>query len=292
MDNWIRGRHVVVTGPTSGIGRQIARELGALGAHLVLACRDVAKGRDVATEIETAPGAGPVEVLQVDTSSQGSIRAFAQAYRADHTRLDVLVNNAGTVQGDRVESVDGIELTFATNVLGYHLLTRELLGLLGTSAPARVVVVASAFAGDLDFDDLQFTRRRFERLQAYRQSKACNRLWSWALARRLTPRGVTVNAMTPGFVPGTDLSRNMPPGLKQAYRERTGRTVAQGADTAVWLASSPDVAGLTGRFYTDRREVACEFRNTDVEERLWRVCEALTTDLGQDTASTGRRSAR
>jgi NAD(P)-dependent dehydrogenase (short-subunit alcohol dehydrogenase family) len=273
--DWITGKQVIVTGPTSGIGRQIALELGALGAHLVLACRDADKGRAVATEIASSPRAGQVEVLQIDTSSQRSIREAARTYREQHARLDVLVNNAGTVQGERTESVDGIEMTLATNVLGYHLLTRELLDLLVTSTPSRVVVVASAFAGDLDLDDLQFTRRRFDRLQAYRQSKACNRLWSWALARRLTGRGTTVNAMTPGFVPGTDLSRNMPPDLKQAYRERTGRSLAQGADTAVWLASSPEVEGVTSTFYTDRRAVPCEFRDADVEERLWSICEAL-----------------
>ncbi|HLG56047.1 MAG TPA: SDR family NAD(P)-dependent oxidoreductase, partial [Vicinamibacterales bacterium] len=273
--NWITGKQVIVTGPTSGIGRQIALQLGALGADLVLACRDVVKGRAVATEIASAGGAGRVEVLPVDTSSQQSIRDAARVYRQQHPRLDVLVNNAGTVQDQRGESVDGIELTLATNVLGYHLLTRELLDLLEAGAPSRVVVVASAFAGDLDLDDLQFARRRFDRLQAYRQSKACNRLWSWALARRLRQRGVTVNAMTPGFVPGTDLSRNMPPDLRRAYKERTGRTIAQGADTAVWLASSSDLADATGGFYTDRREVPCELRNLQEEERLWRMCEDL-----------------
>jgi NAD(P)-dependent dehydrogenase (short-subunit alcohol dehydrogenase family) len=171
--------------------------------------------------------------------------------------------------------VDGIELTFATNVLGYHLFTRELLARLGADSPSRIVVVASAFAGDLDFDDLQFTRRRYDSLAAYRQSKACNRLWSWALARRLQPRGVTVNAMTPGFVPGTELSRDLEPELRRSYTERTGRSMAQGADTAVWLAASADVAGVTSRFFTDRREVPCEFRNHEAEERLWRICEDL-----------------
>jgi NAD(P)-dependent dehydrogenase (short-subunit alcohol dehydrogenase family) len=271
--DWITGKQVIVTGPTSGIGRQIALELGARGAHLVLACRDEAKARDVATAIASAGGAGRVKTLLIDTSSQRSIRDAARNYRQEHSQLDVLVNNAGTVQDERGESINGIELTFATNVLGYHLFTRELLDVLEAGAPSRVVVVASAFAGHLDLDDLQFTRRPFDRLQAYAQSKACNRLWSWALARRLRERGVTVNAMTPGFVPGTELSRNMPPDLRRAYKERTGRTITQGADTAVWLASSPDIADASGGFYTDRREVPCEFRNTDTEEKLWRTCE-------------------
>jgi NAD(P)-dependent dehydrogenase (short-subunit alcohol dehydrogenase family) len=272
--NWIAGRQVIITGPTSGIGRQIAIDLGALGANLVLACRDEAKGRDVARAIAAAPEAGRVDVLPVDVSSQQSVLAFAAAYLARHPRIDVLVNNAGTVQGERRTSVDGIELTLATNVLGYHLLTTRLLDHFNDTG-ARIVVVASAFAGDLDLDDLEFARRPYDGLTAYRQSKACNRLWSWALARRLHSRGITVNAMTPGFVPDTELSRNLLPELRQSPA-RPGRTVAQGADTAVWLASAPEIAGTTSRFFADRRDVPCEFRNAQIEERLWNVCEDFT----------------
>jgi NAD(P)-dependent dehydrogenase (short-subunit alcohol dehydrogenase family) len=268
---WIKGRQVVITGPTSGIGRQIAIDLGARGANLVLACRDEARGHEVAREIAAKPNAGRVDVLHVDVSSQQSIAAFAAAYAADHPNIDVLVNNAGTIQGERRVSADGIELTFATNVLGYHLVTRGLLDRFSAAAP-RVVVVASAFAGDLDLDDLEFTRRPYDGLAAYRQSKACDRLWSWALARRLEPRGIAVNAMTPGWVPDTELSRNLLPEVRQA-RARPGRTVAQGADTAVWLAASPQAAGVTARFYADRRELPCEFRDHATEETLWRICD-------------------
>jgi NAD(P)-dependent dehydrogenase (short-subunit alcohol dehydrogenase family) len=271
MDS-IAGKHVLITGPTSGIGRQIAIELGRLGAHLVLACRDEARGRDVARAIAATPTSGDVDVLQVDVSSRQSVDAFVAACVARHPPLDVLVNNAGTVQGERRESVDGIELTFATNVLGYHRVTCGVLDHFTPAGRPRIVVVASAFAGDLDLTDLEFTRRPYDALLAYRQSKACDRLWSWALARRLQPRGITVNAMTPGWVPETELSRHLLPEVRQA-RSRPGRTVVQGADTAVWLAASPEVAGVTGRFYADRRETPCEFRDHDTEERLWRMCE-------------------
>src|SRR5262245_23376175 len=142
--------------------------------------------------------------MHLDSSSQRSIREFARELGARYKSIDTLVNNAGTSQFERLESVDGIELTFATNVLGYHLLTLEILPLLSASPPSRVVVVASTFASDLDLDDLQFVRRPFEGLRAYAQSKACNRLLTWALARRLEGSGVTANAMAPGFVPGTD----------------------------------------------------------------------------------------
>lgn len=273
----MKGKQVIVTGPTSGIGKEIALQLGALGAELVLACRDVERGRQTAHELARRIGTKNFAVMHVDTSSQASIREFARQYRARYSRLDVLVNNAGMNRGThpRAESVDGIELTFATNVLGYFLLTRELLDLLQASAPSRIVNVASQFAGDLDLDDLQFERRPFESMKAYAQSKACDRLFTWALARRLKGTPVTANAMAPGLVPDTGLFRHSPPAVVAGLRQRSGRTAAQGAETAVWLASSPDVEGVSGKFFVDRKKTSCEFRNKTAEEKLWSVCENL-----------------
>lgn len=270
--DWIRGKHVVITGPTSGIGRQIALDLGRLGARLVLACRDVANGSLLADAI-AAHGTRPA-VLPIDTASRQAVRAFAAACRSRVDRLDVLVNNAGISISERRVSADGIELTFATNVLGYQQLTLELLDLLEASAPARIVNVASAFAGSIDLDDLQFERRPYDGLQAYAQSKACNRLLTWAVARRLERTGVTANAMAPGFV-HTGLTRHLSPALQQAYSSRIGRPVEQGADTAVWLAASRDAADTTGTFFMDRRERPCEFRGEAIEERLWAICDTM-----------------
>ena len=267
-------KRIVVTGPTSGLGKQIALDLAREGTDLILACRDTVRGAALADEISRNGSGTSAVVVPVDVSSQRSIRDFASELHR-FQRVDVLVNNAGTVQLDRHESVDGLELTFATNVLGYHLLTRELLPLLSASAPSRIVIVASTFAGDLDLDDLQFQRRPFEGLRAYAQSKACNRLLTWALSRRLSNTSVVANAMAPGFVPGTDLSRNLAPETRRAYKERSGRSIAEGADTAVWLATSPSAASTTGRFYFDRQELHCQFRNAEVEERLWSICERL-----------------
>ena len=272
----MQGKRVLITGPTAGIGRQIAFDLGALGADLILGCRDVARGEQTAAEIRNTTDAGAIAVLQVDTSSQRSIRDFARALRGSFDRLDVLVNNAGLAQGQRRTSVDGIELTFATNVLGYFLVTCELLDLLRASAPARIVNVASAFAGELDLHDLQFARRSYDGLRAYAQSKACNRLLTWALARRLEGSGITATTYAPGFVAGTELSRDLLPATKAAYSTRTGRTAEQGADTAVWLASSAAVEGVNGRFFMDRRELPCDLRNERTEEVLWAECERLT----------------
>ena len=271
-------KQIIITGPTSGVGRVMAIELAAPGVNLTLACRDVARGEQLAQEIlRDKPTAG-VEVMQIDTSSQASVRAFARRYRETHDRLDVLINNAGLSRGalPRENSVDGIELTFATNVLGYFLLTHELLDLIMSSAPARILNVASEFASDLDLNDLQFERRPFDSMKAYAQSKACDRLLTWALARRLAGSGVTANAMTPGLVTETGLYRNAAPQLLGILRSRSNRTIAQGADTAIWLAASPEVEGVSGKFFFDRHEVECQFRDEADEERLWTICAEMT----------------
>ncbi len=276
MSGALRGKRVLVTGPTAGIGRQIAVDLAALGADLVLGCRNRERGERLAEELRGVPGIGSASVLEIDLSSQLSIRNAAAVYRSSWGKLDVLVNNAGVAQGERCESVDGIELTFATNVLGYFLLTCELLETLAASRPARIVNVASTFAGDLDLDDLEFERRGYDGLRAYAQSKACNRLLTWALARRLAGSGVTATAYAPGFVAGTELSRDLLPSVREAYSRRVGRTSEEGADTAVWLASSDTVEGISGKFFMDRRPIPCELRDEATEEALWRECEQRT----------------
>ena len=279
----MKGKRVAITGPTSGIGKEIAIQLADLGAELILGCRDLKKGEQTAAEIADRTGSSNVLIMHIDASSQQSIREFARELRQKFRRLDVLINNAGGNRGTlpKVASVDGIELTFATNVLGYFLLTQELLGLLEKSAPARIVNVASSYASDLDLDDLQFDRRPFESFRAYAQSKACNRLLTWALARRLEGSGLTVNAMAPGLIAETGLYRNAPSELVDRLRGYgAGRTSAQGADTAVWLASSPEEEGVSGKFYADRKVLKCEFRNKQDEEKLWGICEGLIKQPG------------
>jgi NAD(P)-dependent dehydrogenase (short-subunit alcohol dehydrogenase family) len=251
-----------------------------MGARLILACRDAVKGESVADGIRRDGRAAGVDVLTVDTASATSIDAFARECAGRVPRLDVLMNNAGVAHGRRLFSSEGLELTFATNVLGYHRLSLALLDQLKASAPARIVNVASTFAGELDVEDLQFAHRPYDELQAYAQSKACNRLLTWALARRLEGTGVTATAMAPGFVPTTGLSRDLSPDIKASYASRTGRSLKDGADTAVWLATSPDVAGVNGRFFYDRRERSCELRNHATEERLWAVVTAIDAPRG------------
>jgi NAD(P)-dependent dehydrogenase (short-subunit alcohol dehydrogenase family) len=246
---------------------------------VVLACRDRPRGEHVAADINAKAAEERAAVMTVDTSDQSSIRAFADDYCDTYGSLDVLVNNAGVLLPARKTSVDGIELTFATNVLGYYLVTTELLDALKAAAPSRVVNVASTFAFDVDLDDLQFERRPYDGMTAYAQSKACDRMLTWALARRLPAESVTVNAMAPGLVLDTDLYRRLPPEAKRNLEQYGSRSVSEGADTAVWVASNPEFDGVTGTFLERRTEIPCQFRDEDAVERLWQTCEQLASQL-------------
>lgn len=257
----------LVTGANTGIGIEIARGLAGTGASVILACRNRGKGEAARNEIASRYKNENVELLIVDLASQQSIRAAAQEFRENHPILDVLVNNAGTSFPTRQESSDGIELTFATNVLGYHLLTELLLDSVKRAPAARIVNVASLMAYGLDLLDVQFVKRPYSATEAYAQSKQANRMLTWALARRLAGTTVTANALSPGAV-DTPLLHAMAPGIR-------GRTTAEGADTAIWLATSPEVAGVSGRFYTDRQELTCRFRNPVKEYALWELCDQL-----------------
>jgi NAD(P)-dependent dehydrogenase (short-subunit alcohol dehydrogenase family) len=274
--SWIENKRIVITGPTSGIGREIAFRLALLGANVVLACRNPQVGEQIAADINTTTSRGCAVVMKVDMADQRSIRTFASHYRDKFGALNVLVNNAGVLLPRRQLSIDDIELTFATNVLGYYLTTAELLESLHAGAPARIVNVASTFASDLDLDDLQFRRRSYDGMAAYAQSKACNRMLTWALARRLIEASITVNAMAPGLVLGTELYRYVTPQAKRTLERLGSRSVSTGADTAVWLASSFDLNGITNRFFEQRQEIPCQFRHQDNEEHLWRACKQLT----------------
>lgn len=267
----------LVTGATAGIGKEIARGLARLDARVVLACRSVDRGRAAKDDIARTTKNDKVELLEVDLSDQRSIRTAAAKFVAEHEYLHVLINNAGVWTTTRQTSVDGLELTFATNVLGYHLLTRELLPLLEKSAPARIVNVASGMAKGLDLNDLLFERRKYDGLAAYAQSKQANRMLSWTLAERLLDKRITVNALHPGVV-NTELVRDasgVVGMISRTFFKVVGRTPEQGADTPLWLAAAIEVEGLTGKLWKDRKEVDCPFRDKAQLEALYAKCEAL-----------------
>ncbi len=276
-DRTLSGQTCVVTGASSGIGKAAALGLARLGANVVLACRNAGRGAAARDEIASATQA-KVEFATVDLSDQGSIRGFAEALLTGHGKLEVLVNNAGGWHHERSASADGIELTWATNVLGYFLLTELLLDRLRESAPARIVNVASNMAGKLDLEDVEFHRRPYRGLSAYSQSKQANQMLTFALARRIEGTGITVNAVHPGGVrtgiyrKGGGLVATLSSGLIGLF----GRSPERGADTIVWLAASPEVAGENGKFWFDRRELPSPFHDEPAEESLWRLCESMT----------------
>lgn len=276
IDADLSGKTCVVTGANSGIGKQIAENLASLGAHVVMACRSQERGQAALDDIASRVDGARLELSLLDQSSQASIRDFADRVRRDHPRVHVLVNNAGIYPDRRRLSVDGIELTWATNVMGYFVLTNALLDHLRASAPARIVFVASSLAGGLDLDDLQWERRRFGGIKAYKQSKQANRMLSWVLAETLEGSGVSVNTVHPGGV-STGIGRNQKGlwGLLVRLAFKTQKSVEEGADTATWVAASPDLEGISGRFWADRAERPCEFRDMAACRALWQRCEAL-----------------
>ena len=260
----------LVTGANAGIGFEIARGIAKAKGHpgVILGCRDRGKGEAARARIEAETGNPNLEVLVMDLADQKSIRQADGEFYKKHSALDALVNNAGMSSPTREESVDGIELTFATNVLGYFLLTNLLLDALKRAPAGRLVNVASEMAYGLDLDDIEFRKRTYNASTAYAQSKQADRMLTWAYARRLEGTTVTANSMSPGAV-STPLLHALAPGMK-------GRTTEKGAETAVWLATSPELEGLTNRLWFDKAERACKFHNPEQEEKLWKICEELT----------------
>ena len=271
------GTTCVVTGASAGIGLAAARELARLGARVVMAVRNPEKGERARRSVVGATGR-EVEMAVVDLASRESVHAFARDLAARHPRVDVLVNNAGIWSERRRVSPDGIELVWATNVLGYWLVTDLLRPQLQAAGKARVVNVASRLAGDLDLSDVQFERRPWSGRAAYAQSKQADRMITWALARRLAGTGVSANAMHPGFVATEIFGKGggLVSHFASLFAKLRGRRPEEGADTVVWLAASPDVEGRSGRFWIDRQERRCRFRDEPAEEALWALCRDMS----------------
>jgi len=280
MSSSLEGRVCVVTGPTSGIGRETARVLARLGAHVVLSCRDVGKGAEVRDEIAAETGNRGLEVAKIDLADLGSIRAFAEDFRATHPRLDVLINNAGVLSFRRRLTPQGLETHFAVHVLGPFLLTELLLPTLKASAPSRVVNVGSAthFSGHVDLDNLQ-GEKAYGFLRAYSTSKLEILLLTYELARRLQGTGVTANCVHPGAI-RTDLYDGLPVVFRfvKLFLNRP----ETGAAPVVRLAADSDLREVSGRYFDRFREAhsAPESYDENLAQRLWSVCEALAKATG------------
>jgi len=247
----------LVTGATGAIGQAIARQLADRGFKVVLAVRNEAKAKQTVDNIIQAT----VRYELVDLSRQTSIEELAERWQGP---LHVLVNNAGATPGSRQETPEGIELQFATNVLGYFWMIDAFTEILKQSAPARVVNVASYWAGDLDMDDLEFKRRRYNNNTAYRQSKQADRMLTVAFAERLKPFDIAVNACHPGDVNST-LSNNLGFGGHESPDT--------GADTPVWLATDPIGQQETGKYFERKRQVRDRFgEDEQAVEALYQAC--------------------
>ncbi len=256
----------LVTGATGAIGKAIARQLAAHNAlEVVLGCRHAEKAREAVAEIQRATGNPNVRYELVDVSRYSSIEALVNRWRGP---LHILINNAAASPRQRQNTPEGIEVQFATNVLGYFWMIQLFSDRLKTSTPARVINVASYWAGDLDLGDLEFKQRRYNNGTAYRQSKQADRMLTVAFAERLKSDGVTVNACHPGDV-NSRLSNDL------GFGGQT--TPDEGADTPVWLATDPVGQRETGKYFEHRQATPCRFgENRVAVEALYEACLSYT----------------
>ncbi len=241
-----------------------------------MACRSLDSANQAREEIVKETGNQNVIVKHLDLASVDSIKNFANEFRQTENKLDVLINNAGLWTKSKQISELGVEMTFAVNVLGHQLLTELLLDELKNAAPSRIINVASHYAGGLEIDDINFERRKFNETIAYKQTKQANRMLTREWARRLEKDNISVYSLTPGFVPTTELFREqnvVGKFLLKVFALIEGRSIEEGADTIVWLASAEKVDGNNGGFFNQRKEEKCKFNNPEEERRLWEKCE-------------------
>jgi NAD(P)-dependent dehydrogenase (short-subunit alcohol dehydrogenase family) len=279
----MKAKTVVITGGNSGIGAETAVALAQMGARVVITARDPERGKAAVDDIKARSTSDDVELVLFDLGSLASVREGAAELLNRCPRIDVLVNNAGLVLTDRRESTDGYEMTFAVNHLGPFLLTALLLDRIKASAPSRIVNVSStahkAARRGVDFDDINATKR-YRGMQVYGVSKLANILFTAELARRLEGTGVTANSLHPGTVRtgygrGGDTSGVLKIGI--AIAAPFFLSPAKGARTSVYLASSPDVEGVTGKYFVKNKErqPSAAARDADAARRLWEVSEQM-----------------
>lgn len=278
----MNGRICLVTGANSGIGKATALGLAKMGATVVMVCRDASKGQAALAEIRQKSGNNSMDLLVADFSSQAAIRSLASEFRSKYQHLHMLINNAGVYYTKRHVTVDGLEAMFAVNYLARFLLTNLLLDIIKRSAPARIINVAGAYhaKGKINFNDLQ-GEKNFDGQHANHQSKLADVLFTYELARRLEGTGVTVNCLHPGMV-ATDLidkDRDFPVFFKYLYKlsKPLMKSPARGAETSLYLASSPEVEVVTGRYFVNKKiaQSSPKSHDTQLAQHLWEVSEKL-----------------
>ena len=270
----------LVTGANSGIGKETARRLAEMGAAVVMVCRSRERGEKAMADIRKTSRTDSVELLLADFASLDSVRALVKGFREKHDVLHVLVNNAGAVRMRRSVTADGFETTFQVDYLSHFLLTNLLLELLKKSAPSRIVNVSSAshYGGHVNFDDLQM-KKGYGVMKAYSQAKLAQVLFTYELSRRLEGTSVTANCLHPGTVATNIWGSAMGP---FSFLGRISRlfliSPERGAETVVYLASSPEVEGVTGKYYQQmhEKESSAESYDEPLGKRLWSDSEKLT----------------
>jgi len=278
------GRICIVTGANSGIGKETALGLAQIGARVVMVCRNAEKGKAALEEIRRESGSSQVDLLMADMSSQASIRALAEQIQQKYPRLDVLVNNAGGAALARTLSADGFEMTLAANHLGAALLTLLLLDLLKASEQSRIVNVSSCEAQQpsrLDMDDLQFERRKYSGVAAYRQSKLLMNAFTFELARRLAGTGVTANCLHPGAVATNIWSSAALPRIFKlliALVKPFMLNSKRGAAVSLYLAASPEVAQVSGEYFVKCKPARSNplSRDPKLMAEVWLWTEKMT----------------
>ena len=252
------GKTILVTGATDGLGREVARELAGRGAEVLIHGRDRSRAESAVREISGETGNDGLRYYLADFSSLEEVRALAEEVSSRHDRLGGLINNAGVIVPERKESRDGIELTLAVNYLSHFLLTRLLSPLLRRSAPARVVNVASAGQSRIDFEDVML-ERNYDPMRAYGQSKLAMIMHALDLAGELENTGVTANALHPATLMDTRMVRETFGSAMTSVEEGTGATVH--------LAVSPELEGLSGRYFDGTREARADRQAYDPRAR-------------------------
>lgn len=271
----IDGKTCIVTGASTGIGKASAEQLASMGAHVVMVCRSQKKGEKAKAEVEAKSGSKSVELMLADLASFASVRAFAEEYPKNHDSLHVLLNNAGVARPLRSLTVDGIETTFQVNYLSHFLLTNLFLPILKKSAPSRIVNVSSVahYGGHLNFDDLQM-EKGYGVMRSYSQSKLALVLFTHELARRLQGTCVTANCLHPGAVATNIWGDWLGPA---AFLGKVTRlfmlSPEKGAKTQVYLASSPEVEGVSGEYFEfhGKKESSAESYDQGLARKLWDV---------------------
>ncbi len=288
LNTSMQGKVCVVTGANSGIGKATAMGLAQMGATVVMICRDPAKGEEAQNEIKEKSGNDAIDLMLADLTSQASIRQLAENIQQRYQQLHVLINNAGGVNLTRRETSDGLEATFVVNYLAPFLLTNLLLDKLKASSPARIVNVSSEShqSGYIKMDDLEL-EKGYRLMRAYGQSKLALVLFTYELARRLQGTGVTANCLHPGFV-ATNIGQNgvgsIGRSIVKLIFSRLGISPEEGAKTSIYLASSPEIEGVTGKYFAKSipvRSAPISYDET-LQRQLWDESVKLVNlhDLG------------